>query len=257
MDKLTMTNSAAHEMAMIENASFSKRVRLMLGLSLHAWENVMVLFLGVAAIAAAFVGISTYAVVQLQKQEAADAKKEFDAYKLTVEGQVSDAKKEGIEAGKTAGNAVLRAAELEKEAANARLQTEQIKAVVAWRTIPPAVAAELERILAEKPGSVNLRWMDGDPEAMFLAIQFSQILAKAKWQLAPGAVKPANTIMFGISLPDADGVDAQTLRTAFSSAHLPFSTDSAPSGGGLSFNIATIAGAPTLMIGSRTPPQLP
>jgi hypothetical protein len=248
-------NRPTHEMATTENTTFSRRVRRMLGLSLHNWENVMLLFLGVAAIAAALVGIWTYAVVQLQKQEAADAKKDFDEYKLTVDGQVADAKKEGIQAGEKAGSAILRAAELEKEAANARLETEKIKGVVSWRTISPASASALERVLAAKPGAVNLRFMDGDPEALFFAIQFSQILAKAHWQIAPGALKPANAIVFGISLPDATGTDIQTLREAFSAANIRFSPNPVP--GGPSFSVSTIQGAPMLMIGSRPPPQLP
>src|SRR5579863_8954271 len=37
----------------------------------------------------------------------------------------------------------IRAAELEKEAANTRLETEKIKAVVAWRTLSGAQIAEL------------------------------------------------------------------------------------------------------------------
>jgi hypothetical protein len=247
----------AAEMAHTKNTAFSKWVRRMLfGLSLHSWEQLMLVALGGAALAAVFIVVTSTAVVVLTRAAADQTKREFDVYRLTVEGQVADARKEGIEAGKTAGNALVRAAELEKEAANARLQTEQIKAVVAWRTIPPVAASELERILVERPGSVNLRYMDGDPEALFLAIQISQILGKANWQIAPGAVKPANAIVFGIVLPDATGADAQKLREAFSRAQVPFSSDPMPSEGA-AFNISTIDGAPTLMIGSRTPPQLP
>jgi len=169
----------------------------------------------------------------------------------------SDKAREGVaKATEQAAMAIERAATLEKEAASARLETEKLKALVAWRTIPAAMAAELEKSLAANPGSVNLRYMDGDPEALFLAIQVSQILDKAKWRVAPGAVKPSNAIVFGISLPDATGPDAQRLRTAFAAAKIPFSTTSLPSDG-VSFSISTIAGAPTLMIGSKAPPQIP
>ena len=41
----------------------------MFGLSLHVWENVMVGSLAFAALAAAIVGVATYAVVQLQRVE--------------------------------------------------------------------------------------------------------------------------------------------------------------------------------------------
>jgi hypothetical protein len=59
-------------MAQIENTTFSKMVRRMLGLGLDAWNNIMLLFLGVGGIAAVGVGISTYCVVQLQRREAVD-----------------------------------------------------------------------------------------------------------------------------------------------------------------------------------------
>ena len=94
--------------------------------------------------------------------------------------------------------------------------------------------------------------MDGDPEALFLAIQISHILSKAKWKVAPGAVKPDNAIVFGIGLPDVTGVDAQTLRGAFLAAKVPFASDALPPIG-VSFSISTIQGAPTLMIGSKRP----
>jgi hypothetical protein len=98
--------------------------------------------------------------------------------------------------------------------------------------------------------------MDGDPEALYLAIQVSQILDKARWKIAPGSVKPFNAIVFGISLPDAAGTDAQRLRAAFAAAQIPFTNTPLPESGA-SFGISTIEGAPILMIGSRVPPQLP
>lgn len=162
----------------------------------------------------------------------------------------TNARAEEAKATSSAANA--RAAELEKEAANARLETERIKEAVSWRVIPPESASELEKVLSAKPGSVNLRYMDGDPEALFLAIQYSKILSKANWKVAPGAVKPDNTIIFGIGLPDGSGVDAKTLRDAFSAAKVPFSTNALPPAG-ISFSISTIQGAPTLMIGSKEP----
>ncbi len=137
-------------------------------------------------------------------------------------------------------------------AEEARLETERVKEAVAWRVIPPESASELGKVLAAKPGAVNLRYMDGDPEALFLAIQISQILTKAHWQVAPGATKPANAIVFGIVLPDASGIDAQTLRDAFFAAKMPFSTDALPPTG-VNFTVSTIPGAPTLMVGSKRP----
>jgi hypothetical protein len=63
-----------HETAMMTNSDFSKRVRRMLGLGLDSWNNILLFFLAITAVAAAFVGFSTYATIQLAKQEAADSK---------------------------------------------------------------------------------------------------------------------------------------------------------------------------------------
>lgn len=254
-NKIKVAMTSSDEMTTIENTILSRKVRRMLGLDLDAWNSLMLWSLGFAALAACAVVVSTAATIKLQKLSGEQTKLEFERYKLGVAAQVADAKREGIQAGEKAGNAMLRAAELEKEAANAQLETEKIKAVVAWRTIPSTNSSDLEKALAVKPGAVNLRYTDGDPEALFLAIQFSQILAKANWNVAPGAIKPANAIVFGISLPDATGIDAQTLREAFSAAKVEFSPNPVPPG--LGFSSITIPGAPMLMIGSRVPPQLP
>ena len=165
---------------------------------------------------------------------------------------LADTNARAEEARAASSEANARAAELEKEAADARLETERIKEAVSWRVISLEVASELEKILSVKPGSVNLRYMDGDPEALFLASQYSKILSKANWRIAPGAVKPSNAIVFGVTLPDSSGADAKTLRDAFSAAKISFSTDSLPPVG-VSFSISTIQGAPTLMIGSKKP----
>lgn len=162
----------------------------------------------------------------------------------------TNARAEEAKAASSGANA--RAAELEKEAANARLETERIKEAVAWRVISPENASELGKVLSATPGSVNLRYMDSDPEALFLAIQISQILSKANWKVAPGAIKPDNAIVFGIGLPDSSGTDAKTLRVAFSAAKVPFSTNALPLAG-VSFSISTIQGAPILMVGSKKP----
>lgn len=148
-----------------------------------------------------------------------------------------------------------RGSQLERDAANARLETEKLKQTVAWRTIPAVAVAALRATLVANPGAVNLRYTDGDPEALYLAIQFSKILADAHWQVAPGSLKLANAIVFGLAIPaDASG-DGNTLRAAFGAAHIEFSPDPLPPMGA-AFNVATIAGAPTLMIGSRPPIEI-
>jgi hypothetical protein len=88
---------------MTENTDVSSGVRRMLGLGLDSWNNVMALALAIGAFAAVVVGVSQYIIIQLQKAEAKDAAAAFERYKIGVEAQVADAKREGIEAGKRAG----------------------------------------------------------------------------------------------------------------------------------------------------------
>lgn len=70
----------------------------MLGLDLHGWEYLMI------------ASLATGAVVVLTRQENEHVRAEYETYKLTVEGKVADAKKEGIEAGGglTSGSALSR-----------------------------------------------------------------------------------------------------------------------------------------------------
>ena len=247
-------------MPMRSKQMISRGLKTMDDQTLHWWAEAMetsvIISLVAAAMAAAFLMSSEWMSKKFNAEIQARKDTAFDKYKVDAGVLIAEARKEGVEAGKAANDAKLRAAELEKEAALARLETEKIKAVVAWRSISAANATKLEQFLAAKPGSVNLRYMDGDPEALFLAIQLSQILAKAGWQVAPGAVKPSNAIVFGIALPDTTAPDGDTLRKAFAAAAIAFSTDPVPPAG-VSFSIATIQGAPMLMVGSKAPPQLP
>lgn len=157
---------------------------------------------------------------------------------------------------KVAGHAqselLTKTSSLDAEAAKARLETEKLKAVVTWRTLSAEQNSELDKVLSQKPGAVNLRWQDGDPEALFLAIQISQVLQRAHWNVAPGSIKPANSIIFGIIVPPESGEQADMLREALNGAKISYSSIPAPQPGA-SFNISTIPGAPSLIIGSRMP----
>jgi hypothetical protein len=199
----------------------------------------------------------TKAKSDLAKQQERAAKAESSIALAEQHSSEANAKAEGFRADIAKANASAAQAEAQvaaatAEAAVAKLETEKLKEVVTWRTIPSENAAALEKVLSGKPGGVNLRYTDGDPESLFLAIQISQILGKAKWKVAPGAEKFANAIQFGIALPDSAGADAQTLRSAFNTAKVPFTTGQLPESG-VGFSVSTIPGAPTLMIGSRAP----
>jgi hypothetical protein len=142
---------------------------------------------------------------------------------------------------------------LKKETAEARLETEKIKQVVTWRTISPADAIELEGVLSARPGSVNLRYTDGDPEALFLSIQVQRILVNAKWTVGSGAVKFPNAIAFGVLISgNADSEEVKSLKEGFAKIRMPLGDFQFPTSFA-AFGVTTIPGAPDLMIGSRRP----
>jgi hypothetical protein len=161
-----------HETAQIENTTFSKKVRRMLGLSLETWNNIMVMFLGIGAFAAVMVGVSTFAVIRLQKLEATNAALAFEQYKLGVDSRVADAKKEGIEAGKTAGDAVLRAKELEKEVANAKTTQQKVEIDLSRQKERTAKA---EKDLLELQERVKLRHLTKEQKDTLVRLLSNQL----------------------------------------------------------------------------------
>ena len=99
------------------------------------------------------------------QKEAAEAKQIAGGFERDIAAAKqgvaeANAKAEGFRLGIAKANE--RAAKLEGDAAAARLETEKLKQVVAWRIISPEPAAELEKVLAGTPGNVNLRYtLDG------------------------------------------------------------------------------------------------
>jgi hypothetical protein len=140
------------ETANTNNTAPSRKVRRMLGLDLHSWEQLMLLSLGLAGLIALAVFITTASVVILTRHESAETKREYATYKLTVDGKVADAKSEGIKAGRDAGNALLRAAELEKQAEQLRKDTAEANARAAEAKL------ELERF--KQPRTLTIEQQD-------------------------------------------------------------------------------------------------
>lgn len=232
---MTQSNVPTADKPQTTNPMYANTIIRFWGHDVDWWNGAMLVALSFAAFAAFAVVMAFMGVNVSQKQQSAADQEALAKYKA---------------------DSGVRTATLEKEAADARLETERLKHLVAWRTISPETASKLEKVLIAKPGNVNLRYTDGDPEALFFAIEFNNILSKANWHVAPGPLKLANVIVFGIGLPDAAGDDAITLRSALSTAEISFSTDPEPQHG-LDFSTCRIADAPMLMIGSRPPPELP
>jgi hypothetical protein len=169
----------------------------MLGLSLHAWENVMLASLGVAAIAAAVVGISTYAVVQLQKQEASEANKDLNEYKIAAGEKVSAANAVGETAKADAAKAHAEIAGANARAREAELKLEQLRQQVAPRTITQAQQNELTAKLSKFKGERGtMIAAPSTPETEMLVRWLAAPLIGAGWdiRILPGS--PTATVLF-------------------------------------------------------------
>jgi hypothetical protein len=150
----------------------------LLGWSLHTWETLMLVFLGVAAFAAAVVGWSTYAVVQLQKQEAVGSKRELDSYKVEASEKIAASAALGETAKADASKANEAAERAKAEAARANLELARIKAPRALTSAQQNKIVEEMRPFAKTPvvfGAFQ------DPEAFALLDQLSNTLLLAGW----------------------------------------------------------------------------
>ena len=76
-----------------------------------------------------------------------------------------------------------RAVHLEKEAAEARLETERLKKEVAWRDLNPITRGKLIAELSDKPARITLVFVSGDPEATRYCAQFVDVFRQAKWKV--------------------------------------------------------------------------
>jgi hypothetical protein len=240
----------------------------------------MLVSLGVTGLAAIAVFLTTASVVILQRHETAEAKRELEEYKLSADGKVADAKKEGIEAGKVAGNAMVRASELEKEAAviqsaaatanmlaaQANERAAQIQQAAAWRTLGNETTTTVATILARQGGGeIELSWPANDPEAIFLGSQIDEVFRNANsiagrniWKLTFQPRVYAHMVPFGIRIIGADPGLVDKLRGSFTGAGIPFSTELVPTTINDSPGL-TIGGGPMpaamIFVGSKHPPN--
>jgi hypothetical protein len=142
---------AAMEAAQTKNTTVSKKVRQMFGLDLDAWNAVMVSFLGVAAIAAVVVGVSTAIIIKLQKQAELESNERIA--KLTTDGDLA-----------------------RKETAQAKLELLQLR-------FPRSLDLDKFKAAVEKipPTPFEVLFDANAPDASFLASLIWGILVNAKW----------------------------------------------------------------------------
>ncbi|HEY6026750.1 MAG TPA: hypothetical protein VIV09_07630 [Pseudolabrys sp.] len=151
-------------------------------------------------------------------------------------------------------SAIQVAADAQKEAAATRLEAEKLKEKVAWRTISQEQSNAMQTVLSQNPGAVNLRWIEGDPEGLYFALELSTVLQNAKWRVGAGSIGLLDGPCVGLILPPNAGADRHTLFAALAAAKLGVSSVPAREAG---MEVAsTIHGAPTLVVGSRFPVRL-
>src|SRR6516225_5956758 len=149
-------------MAEIEKSALSRKIRQVFGLELHSWEQLMIAALGLAALAAVAVVVTTASVVVLQRAETARTKNEFEAYKLeagtriaeanavgeTAKADAAKARAEIADAAKQTEAAKADAAEANRKAEQERLERLRLQAAVAPRSLSldqqRAIAATLK-----------------------------------------------------------------------------------------------------------------
>jgi hypothetical protein len=173
----------------IENISLPKKVRRMLGLSLDDWNNILLWFLGVAAFAAVFIGISTYATVRLAKLEAKDANDALERYKFEAAEKIATAKALGEKANAEAAEARKQTALLEKESSaleadNLALQTSlrpRRLSFIGWTDHPERDAAANQE-LKKFSGTVSFIQVVPDFEAQMFSRDVASVLEQAGWK---------------------------------------------------------------------------
>ncbi len=132
----------------------------MLGFSLHGWENAMVISLIIAGFFALIAGVSTLAVVKLQRVELAQAKEEFERYKIDTAKVIAEA------------NARQKEAEVKLEQLRERMGQRHIK------------GEQFLKILEGKPQApVEILFVREDGEAFTLALEIRDWLKRALWEV--------------------------------------------------------------------------
>ncbi len=233
----------------------------------------MLVSLGLAGLVAVAVFITTASVVILQRHETVEAKRELEDYKLSVDGRVADAKREGIEAGKIAGNAMVRASDLEKEAAviqstaaTANERAAQIEEAAAWRILDTNTKMKAAIMLAKGiGGAVQMSWPANDPEAIFLVAQIDGVFRDANdraaqlvWTITRQPRVFANGVLFNVRVVGSDAALVGYIRSAFSNAGIEFVTDEVPNVINDSPGVFISGGeqpAAMIFVGSKRPPN--
>ncbi len=148
------------------------------GLSLDAWNNLIVAFLVAAGIFGVLATGATYIAFQLQKQEAANAANALAQYQVVASVRIADAHAAGEAAKADAARANEMAATANQRVADAELALAKIETP---RTISPHYAGTMIAKLKQFAGTPYALYQFGDLEAASLLFQIERALEAASW----------------------------------------------------------------------------
>jgi hypothetical protein len=205
----------------------------MWGLTLQFWQNV-VLWANIVALAGGIItGAALFVSAWVSSRVADVAQQDADQRILEARTRGDEARADAAKANLRASEAAERAAALEKEAAETRLQYEKLKAAVAWRSVEPNNMKRLVKRLSERRSVVQLEYVQGDPEAQRLAAQLFTAFNEAKWKpqvMARVYLGAASGIWVLPNAPPSDftRVSVSTVQDAFASIGLGFESQGGP-----------------------------
>jgi hypothetical protein len=200
---------------------------------------------------AIFFGAFVVAFATVGANLAGSAKDRFADYRIAAGEQATERAKTD------AAIALERAANLQKEAEVARLETERVKRIVSWRFVTEEQSQKLKEALVEyRAIIVNLLWVDGDPEVQYFAKEIGNALSNAGWNVFEHAVTTQGELVYSVVIPwgGGDGRSANALRDAFKNAGIECHAFELPRGirpvgSGSTFKNAEV----TVLIGSKSP----
>jgi hypothetical protein len=104
---------------------------------------------------------------------------------------------------------------LKKETADAKLETAKLEKEIAFRSLNPDRAAEIESKLKPfGPQRVAVLAYDGVPDAVPLLIQVRDLLKASGWTPLEGSITEKNRFMFGLMVETTPKADSQARAAA-------------------------------------------
>jgi hypothetical protein len=223
-------------------ATSSKDVRRMFGLSLHSWENSMVVFLIIAGGFALLAGVATWAVVRLQRIEIAESNLELERYKVDAGKALESTKAEASRANESSERLKNETARLQADnlALQKLMQPRRLGSTISFTSpddpdVPPAAEIQFSGI-RQFPKTPVLIQVVPDFEAQTLANDMAFVLGSYGWHvlivdeatshLSPRMIADGVQVTYTRDGKYADA--AQALATGFTNAGL-----TGPAGWGL------------------------